>query len=102
MTTPTFMTYGPAQRLYEAARAMAVECPNQTPVGDALRKALADCGEAIDVRETYAGEIESARNTYCMGSDDNIEIDDDPVLSVGEEGLFVSAWVWVRIRREAA
>jgi hypothetical protein len=35
---------------------------------------------------------EMAREEY--GSDE-IEIDDDAIVSVGEGGAFVAAWVWV-------
>lgn len=28
-------------------------------------------------------------------SDDDFEIDDDPVVSVGIGGAFVSAWIWI-------
>lgn len=39
--------------------------------------------------------IEAARNAYCMGSDNDIEIDDEPALSHADSGCWVQAWVWV-------
>ena len=39
----------------------------------------------------------AARATY--GSDD-IEIDDNAVVSRGDDGAFVAAWVWVRFEDE--
>ena len=32
---------------------------------------------------------------YSLGSDDNIEIDDDALVSEGDGGAWVQAWVWV-------
>jgi len=43
-------------------------------------------------RATYAGHITQARAQYC---NDDCEIDDEPYLSVADEGVWVSAWVWV-------
>jgi hypothetical protein len=42
-------------------------------------------------------EIEEAREAYANGSDDDIEIDDNAVTSRADrdEGLWVSAWVWL-------
>lgn len=40
--------------------------------------------------------LEAARAEYCLGSDDNIEIDPDAKLSVGEDGIWVQAWVFMR------
>jgi hypothetical protein len=37
--------------------------------------------------------ISEARETYC---DDETEIDDEPLVSLGDDGGWVSAWVWVR------
>lgn len=36
--------------------------------------------------------IATARATYCS---DDLEIDDAPVLSRGDDGAWVQAWVWV-------
>jgi len=38
-----------------------------------------------------------ARKAYEMGSDDNIEIDEDAAVSKGEGGCWIAAWVWVVI-----
>lgn len=42
--------------------------------------------------EAYAAEIEEARQE-C---NDDLEIDDTPLLSVADEGVWVSAWVYVK------
>ncbi len=44
---------------------------------------------------TDAEAIAAAREIYAAGSDDNIEIDDNPNLSHAESGVWVAAWVWV-------
>ncbi len=48
--------------------------------------------EKLNETEDASGWIAQARELY--GSDE-IEIDEDAVLSQGDEGAFVSAWVWV-------
>lgn len=60
---------------------------------EAWRNALTQYDEAVAEREVYAGTIESARNTYC---NDEINIDDDAMVSVGDDGVWVEAWVWVQ------
>lgn len=42
--------------------------------------------------------IAAAREQYCQGSDNDIEIDDDPKLSHADEGCWVAAWVWIASR----
>ncbi|TJY57142.1 hypothetical protein E4T66_17170 [Sinimarinibacterium sp. CAU 1509] len=44
-------------------------------------------------RATRTLHIEQARKDYCT---DDIEIDDEPIVSVGDGGVWVNAWVWVR------
>ena len=57
-----------------------------------LAKAVAADNEHDDTREAL---VSTARTIYADGSDDNIEVDDGAVISVGEDGAWVSAWVWV-------
>lgn len=40
-------------------------------------------------------EIEMARHRHCLGSDDEIEIDEPARVSRGEDGPWVQAWVFV-------
>lgn len=49
-----------------------------------------------NVRE-HDGTIEAARSNYAG---DDVEIDDKPLLSVADKGVWVSAWVWVEIEDE--
>ncbi len=55
-----------------------------------LVKALARRNTIEDV-----AAIERARNDYALGSDDTIEVDLQTVTSVGDDGRWVMAWVWV-------
>ena len=54
-------------------------------------------------RKTYASYIERARNELA---DDDLEIDDEPMLSpaVGDEfdtqGVWVNCWVWVPLKSD--
>ena len=36
-----------------------------------------------------------ARKRYANPSGDDIEVDDTPAFSAGDEGIWVQAWVWV-------
>lgn len=40
-------------------------------------------------------DIERARELYAVGSDNNIEVDGDAIVSEGDGGVWVQAWVWV-------
>ena len=46
-------------------------------------------------RALYAEEIERARDQ----ANDDLEIDDNPEVSAGDDGVWVQAWVWVPIQR---
>jgi hypothetical protein len=40
--------------------------------------------------------IEQAREKYANPSNDDVEVDDDAVISHGnDDGVWVQAWVWV-------
>lgn len=47
-------------------------------------------------REAFADQIAIARRQ----TDDELEIDDGPIVSVGDAGVWVQAWVWVPIEDE--
>ena len=53
--------------------------------------------------DTYATEeeIQRARDKYALGSNDDIEIDDNALVSRGDEGCFVQAWVWLKDEEQA-
>jgi hypothetical protein len=53
--------------------------------------------DGIDNLSIYYEQIEQAR----VGTDDDFEIDDNPMVSVGgDPGVWVSAWVWVPMPEE--
>ena len=95
----SLMTYSPTNDLYKAASALLASLgavPEFTPELVTLQKAVEVCREEIDNREAFATEIQKARDEYTMDSSCDVEIDDEPVLSVADEGVWVSAWVWVQ------
>lgn len=63
--------------------------------------ALADIAEHLAKldkdRLAHEGTIEAARSNYTSDSSCDIEIDDVPDLSIAEDGVWVSAWVWVPV-----
>jgi hypothetical protein len=50
-------------------------------------------------REHFATQIDQARDKYTMSSDEDVEIDDEPALSVADDGVWVAAWVWISLDR---
>lgn len=38
---------------------------------------------------------DKARELHCLGSGDNIEIDNNCQFSRGDDGCWVSGWLWV-------
>jgi hypothetical protein len=48
----------------------------------------------INVKAT-TDEIDLARRKYAYGSSDDVEVDDDAQASHGDDGTWVSAWVWL-------
>jgi hypothetical protein len=41
--------------------------------------------------------LEMARQQYAHGSDDNVEIDDGAITSESDTGMWVNAWVHIRL-----
>jgi hypothetical protein len=77
--------------LYEAVREFL-----ERAKGDDLVDALTDLRDAyVNTTVADGGLIEAARDRYALGSSDNIEIDDGALTSIGDEGTWVQAWVWM-------
>jgi hypothetical protein len=63
---------------------------------------LATPGSSDRVRATHPDlfgteeERDEAEGEYVAGSSDDIEIDDHPMVSRGDGGVWVSAWVWLQ------
>lgn len=86
-----FMTYMPAEELYRLAKDAVARMQEAGLACDELKQALAAADQAIRDRDTYASQIDSARQRQT----DDLEIDGDPVVSVSDDGVWVSAWVFV-------
>ena len=61
----------------------------------AVAKVIKDMSPAAKVVEGRDIVIAQAKSLYVNRSDDNIEIDSDPVVLVGEDGCLVNAWLYV-------
>lgn len=48
--------------------------------------------QQTDWRTKHAADIQKARDTY---SNNDLEIDDTPLLAPGEGGVWINAWVWI-------
>ena len=64
---------------------------------EVLRKVRDICSGPVEVDEPTEEHpaVDKARELYTLSSDDNIEIDDNPAISEGEDGTWVQAWVFV-------
>ena len=63
---------------------------------EALIHALKQLPAQVDLRASHEGTIQAARSNYAEPSDNDIEIDEVPLLTDAGDGVWVSAWVWVR------
>jgi hypothetical protein len=46
--------------------------------------------------DPVASYIKMARERHVAVSDNELEIDAEPVVSISDDGAWVAAWVWVR------
>ena len=83
--------YMPIQNVIEAARAVVCGGPVQT-LCDALN--AADAQAATDARDPRViAAICHARESIA---DDETEFPDDPpLISIGEDGVWIQSWTWV-------
>lgn len=88
-----FVNYLPAARLLQAAK-LAVNSPSAVSL-EALSLEIKAADAEIQQAEALDAEIEKAREIF---ETDDIEIDDSPAVSVADDGVWVSAWVWVPSR----
>ena len=54
--------------------------------------AITECTDAVAEAQTLRNYIDQAREQ----TNDDLEIDDSPLTSAGEDGVWVAAWVHVR------
>jgi hypothetical protein len=75
-------------KLYEvmALRNSIAITPNQGQVLNAAHKVFGGASEALRER---------ASDAYASGSDNNVEIDENALVSEADYGTWVHAWVWV-------
>lgn len=96
LKAPRFMTYAPAQLLFEAVCSMReqfdrLQLERFGADRTTLDAAFLQVTEAIADRERLAAAVASARGE----ANDDLEIDDDPVTSESDVGVWVSAWIYV-------
>ena len=70
---------------------------NEVDLDRALNALDGQLDEIAADRIAHEDTITAARSNYAEPSDGDIEIDDEPMLSVADEGVWVSAWVWVPV-----
>ena len=78
---------------------LAVQVVDRWERGDlaaAVRELACHLDMLRDDRLRYKSQIEAARATYAIPSDNDIEVDEDAMVSATDDGCWVSAWVMVR------
>lgn len=70
----------------------AVESGDQEMIARANADFQADALKATKHADAHRAHISVARELY---TNDELEIDDAPLVSPGEDGCFVAAWAWV-------
>lgn len=86
-------SYVPFQDLITASRAVVAGKPAAM---QELQAALGRVDSALEDQANCAEDIKRARQLVS----DDLEIDDDPMVSVGDRGVWVSAWVWAPLPTE--
>lgn len=61
-------------------------------VKDLAEKLKADVERLSGEVSEHGGIVQAARKQHCT---EDLEIDDYPILSVADEGIWVNAWVWM-------
>lgn len=104
---PTLLVAGPAPetvkqkaipeilRQYRNALDLAQRSLEDEAVRQVVLDAITDIDKLGPVDEADLKAVEQANERYCLTSDNAIEIDAVPMLSRGDDGDLVSAWVWI-------
>lgn len=71
-----------------------VACWEAGDLAATVRELSKQLTEIREEREAHEETIETARKTYASG---DLAIDDQPLVSVANNGAWVSAWVWVPV-----
>lgn len=86
--------------LKELAKAV-VEASAQSGDLAAAIKALAEELRSLEqLAQAHEETINTARRIYCESCDDDIELDNEPIISEADDGVWVAAWVWVSIEEK--
>lgn len=78
---------------------LAVQVVDRWERGDlaaAVRELACHLDMLREDRLRYKDQIQAARDTYAAPSDNDIEVDEDAMVSTTDNGCWVSAWVMVR------
>ncbi len=88
------INFTPIAKLMKAARDVIATWERGDLAGSVrdLEAAVNECHGVIDLSESNPDIIEQARDMYA---NDELQIDDSPVLAPADDGTWVSAWVWV-------
>jgi hypothetical protein len=96
-----FTTFSVTQDLYAAADAVLAEINKGLDVSDAARSglatALAACDSIMSERDRFAGAVEDAREDW---ESDICKIDEEPLIAVADDAVWVSAWLRVDVDAE--
>lgn len=97
-----FTTFDPLNELHSASKALIEALragSDPTPYLSSLETAVAVCDLLIDNRNEQHAAVKAAREIY---EDDDISIDDDPIVAAASCGTWISAWLWVPIDDEVS
>lgn len=86
-------------KLFETLAQRAVDCWEKGDLAAVIREMDAALKETQADRLAHEETIRTACEMYCE-DESGIEIDPEPPLSIGEEGVWVGAWVWVPIETQ--
>ena len=79
-------------RNLELAAQKVVDAWEGKDLASAVRELDAQLKKIKNSRIKHKPDIETARIVYVT---DDLEIDDEPILTVSEDGVWVGSWVWV-------
>lgn len=89
-------TYTPYNNLYQAVKKLKKAYDKAgTPLPKDLAEALEEAMRAEKDIRREAKAIAYAREEYADPSDNDIEIDDNPLTCDAGNGVWINAWVWV-------
>ena len=95
-----FTTFDPLNELHATSKALAAALragSDPAPYLRAMEAAVAMCDELINERDAQRDAVYAARDMY---EDDDISIDEDPIVAVVDDGVWVSAWLWMEVDDE--